>query len=123
MSKEKGLYTSRVADSVSVDVIETADWSPVSLENQFARQDVGGTKMKKIDIASANANAKDVRLFCLLKVADPSYKNVLLCREIGALNADNGFTQCIDVKGDEFSFKQGALIRVTGKTVSFSVAK
>lgn len=119
MSKELK-YSNRVAPEISVELKEI-NWSNVSIESQFARIDKGESKMGKAKISDVNPKDADTRLFCLLKVDHKDYENKLLCREIGSLNGNTGFKDCITVVGDTFTVKDNAQVRVVGNSIEFRI--
>ena len=119
MAKKVLLYSSRKAKTVNVDVPEF-DWTPFSIVRTVTRLDTGGDTMTKPP-KGKNFDPKDdnTRIFALL---DAEGQDELYIKEIGVLNASEGWIDSINVTGDTFELKAGAEVRSTGSTLEFRVA-
>jgi len=119
MAKRKLLYSSRVAKAISVLVPEF-DWSPVAVTNTFSRYDTGGSSMEKPPKGKQfDPKDEQTRIFAVLDVEG---QDELYIKEIGVLNASEGWLDAINVDGDSFTVKDGIEVMSTGNTLSFRVA-
>ena len=126
MAKKVLLYSSRKAKAVSVDVPEF-DWCPISIARTVTRRDTGGDTMEKPKKGKAfDPKDESTRIFCIIDAKDVPEKNIvhedLYIKEIGVLNAAEGWLDSITINGDSFSPKDGIEMRSTGSTIEFRVA-
>ena len=118
MSKRKLYYSARVAKKVTVDVKEF-EWSALTITNTFMRKDVGETSMLKPAKGEVfDLTDKDVRVFAMLDVES---QEELIVRELGVLNACDGFKESITVDGDTFTPMNGLQCRCVGSSLEFRV--
>ena len=119
MAKRILLYSSRKAKTVNVDVPEF-DWTPFSIVRTVTRFDTGGDKMvKPAKGKTFDPKDENTRIFALLDVEE---QDELYIKEIGVLNASEGWVESININGDTFELKAGAEVRSTGSTLEFRVA-
>ena len=119
MSKRKLIYSSRVAKAITVEVPEF-DWTPMKVTNTFTRRDTGGTSMEKPAKGVVfDPKAEDTRVFVVIDAED---QKELYIKEIGVLNASEGWLDSIIINGDSFEVKDGVEVRSIGKALEFRVA-
>ena len=118
MAKRQLVYSSRVAKKISMDVPEF-DWSPMAITSTFTRMDVGNTTMEKPAKGTIfDPKHPDTRVFAFIDVEG---QNELFIKELGVLNASEGFKECIIVNDISFETMDGIQCRSVGNALEFRV--
>ena len=118
MNKRKLIYSSRVAKAISVEIPEF-DWAALTISNTFTRMDTGGSSMEKPPKGKQfDPKHEATRVFCVLDVEG---QQELYIKEIGVLNASEGFKESIIVNGDTFEVMNGIECRSVGDALEFRV--
>ena len=118
MNKRKLIYSSRVAKAISIEIPEF-DWAPMTISNTFTRMDTGGSSMEKPPKGKQfDPKHEATRVFAVLDIEG---QDELYIKELGVLNASEGFKECIIVNGDHFETQNGIECRCVGKSLEFRV--
>lgn len=118
MAKRTLLYSDRKAKSVSVSMTE-CEATPFKVVRTVTRYDDGSDSMQKPPKGkSFDPKDENTRIFVIMDVEG---QDELLIREIGVLN-NEGFANVIDINGNTFSLKDGAMVSCVGSTLEFTLA-
>lgn len=118
MAKRTLLYSDRKAKSVGVTMSE-CEATPFKVVRTVTRYDDGSDSMlKPVKGKPFDTTDPNTRIFCIMDVEG---QDELIIREIGVLN-NEGFADVIDVTGNTFSLKDGAMVACVGSTLEFTLA-